>query len=121
VYLIFLLILHIDSEVHYTVCDIRGDILQGVSVQLFVRISSRRQISFHKTIQMFFEISYRGRLPFRGETIQLSTGGQFYCLMPDRKLRWNRSGYYKPEANLSPAGYSDKKLNTNPLQNITPL
>jgi hypothetical protein len=75
---------------------------------------------YYKTIQMFFEISYRGRLPFRGETIQLSTGGQFYCLMPDRKLRWNRSGYYKPEANLSPAGYSDKKLNTNPLQNITP-
>ena len=54
---------------------------------------------------MFFEISYRGRqLPFRGETMQLSTGGQFYCLMSDRKLRRNRSGYYKPEANLSPAG-----------------
>ena len=54
---------------------------------------------------MFLEISYRGRqLPFRGETIQLSFGGQFYCLMPDRKLRRNRSGYYKPKANLSPAG-----------------
>ena len=52
---------------------------------------------------MFLEISYRGRqLPFRGETIQLSFGGQFYCLMPDRKLRLNGSGYYKPEANLLP-------------------
>ena len=60
---------------------------------------------YDKTIQMFFEIFYQGRqLPFRGETIQLSDGGQFYCLMPDRKLRRNRSGYYKPEANLSPAG-----------------
>jgi hypothetical protein len=60
---------------------------------------------YDKTIQMFFEIFYQGRqLLFRGETIQLSDDGQFYCLMPDRKLRRNRSGYYKPEANLSPAG-----------------
>ena len=60
---------------------------------------------YYKTIQFFFEISYPGRrLPFRGEIIQLSNGGQFYCLMPDRKLRLNGSGYYKPEANLSPAG-----------------
>jgi hypothetical protein len=49
VFLIFLLIWHINSEVHYTVCDIRGewssDILQGISVQLFVRISCNSQFT----------------------------------------------------------------------------
>ena len=74
-------------------------------VKKYVSIINTINYTLH-IIQIIFEISYRGRqLPFRGETIQLSTGGQFYCLMPDRKLCRNRARYYKQEANLSPAGH----------------
>ena len=52
---------------------------------------------YYKTIQMTFEISYRGRqLPFRGETIQLSHAWPEIAPESIRILQ--------PEANLSPAG-----------------
>ena len=58
---------------------------------------------YYKTIQMTFEISYRGRqLPFRGETIQLSHAWPEIAPESIRILQ--------PEANLSPAG----RVNTNP-------